>query len=61
MSSCIFVKMNLSGEFIRLVIFNTKVLILRIDSGEPVKIEQPADRKVVTAKISLDIEWIWVV
>ena len=61
MSSCIFVKMNLSGEFIRLVIFNTKVLILRIDFGHPVKIEQPADRKVVTAKISLDIEWIWVV
>ena len=53
--------MNLSEEFIRLVILNTKVLILRIDSGHPVKIEQPADRKVVTAKISLDIEWIWVV
>ena len=46
--------MNLSGEFIRLVLLNTKLLILRIDSGEPVKIEQPADRKVVTADISLN-------
>ena len=58
MSSCIFVKMNLSGEFIRLVIFKTKVLILRIDSGEPVKIDQPADRQMVTAEMSLDLEWM---